>query len=130
MRVPTYDQQLTPTGQAGVSKSLAGEKRSPMNIPNTEAAKWSALKKTSDKLFNIGQKISEAEDAAEYNDALIKLKEGYAQIKNDLKTNPDYNEYSVSQFEQRNEELSTELQSNVIGGMKKYKAKKQIELAA
>jgi hypothetical protein len=130
MKIPSYSQQYLPTAATGTPKSLAGEKHTAMSIPNTEAAIYNSIKQTGDKLFDIGTSIAKAEDITEYNDAVVKLKEGYSAIKNDLATNPEYNNYSVKEFEDKNTEMSTQLQTTVMGGLTKYNAKKQTSLTA
>lgn len=118
------------TGSVGVSKSLGAERRTAPTVGNSEEQLWQSIKMSADKVTNMSQKIKDAQDAVDYKDSILALKDGYANIKNDLQTNKDYNGFSPDEYEEKNLELSKALQDKVLSGITNPKIKKLVEQSA
>lgn len=130
MKIPIYTQNKQLSGSVGVSKSLPGERRTAPTVPRSEEQMWQSIKQSADKVTNVAQRISDAEDAVEYKDAVLALKDGYANIKNSLQTNPDYNNFSVKEYEEENAKLGSALKNKVFEGVSSSKVRKLVEQTA
>lgn len=128
MRIPLYDSEKTPQAGSGSVHSLGGERRSPIKTPQTKEGVFRELNNAANTMVDIGNKMVEAERVEQYNEALVKLTEGFSNIKTEFETNKDYFQLNTEEHLKRQEEMSSTLRNAILDGVKDRKAIKAIEL--
>lgn len=125
MRIPTYTQQVKPSGKAGASFSLAGEKRRPITgpfVPDT------TMGSVGDALKDISNKMYQLEMTEQYNDAQINYRKGLAEIDNEMSNNQEWNSLTVDEYNKKFGELHSDLKQSILENTKNHQARKSAEL--
>lgn len=124
MKIPTYTQQQLPSGRAGASFSIPGEKRRAIIgdfVPDT------GLGSISKVMIDIENKMNELEVSEEFSDAQISYGKGLMSIEKEMTDNPEWKELSTEEYNNKFKEMHDELKTNVLSGMSKYQAIKATE---
>lgn len=82
--IPTYEQRFLPEAKGPSSFSLAGEKRSPIQIPRSKERMWASIVDSAEKITNIGAKIAVARDDSELQKLKVQLLEADKTLKGNM----------------------------------------------
>jgi len=121
--IPTFQGEARISGEAGVVRSLGGERQRAQDYSALESAKLQKLNQVSnigEQVTGIGKKIKDARDAEDLADARLELLNGYIEIENTF-VQEDFRENNRPEtYEDIYQNLSTQLNNRIQTGAGKY----------
>ena len=110
MKIQKYNSQVVPEAKPSSVRSLGAERKSPVQVVGLktaidETAIWDSITKGTDKVTDIGNKIQDSIMVSEYNDGVLAASQAYSELLNDVKTNPEWQDFTPDEADEKvNEE--------------------------
>jgi hypothetical protein len=120
-KIPTYDSQLSPTGETGVNFTSAEQKSHPYHIPFVEDT---SMKVVADAMKDISDRMYKAEAVEQTNDGIAALAKGAAEIK--VKSATEWNTLPTDEHMKRFEQSYKELENKVLSSANNGAAKSDL----